>query len=128
MSKNNEKTGGKILDEIFEKLDLKSIIDTAIFSAISGDAKDALLKNVMSYLSSRSDNYGSSTILEDAFKTAIRPALQERMHKIISEDAAVMAEIDRVVKEATQKFIGMDKEKLIENLVSTMHRAFEKDY
>lgn len=122
------KTGEKILDEIFSKLDLKSLIDTAIFTALTKEAKEELVKGIMSYLSSRSSSYGSKTVLQEAFESSLSIPLRERMQKIISEDVQIMAEIERCVKEATQKFIGMDKEKLIDNLTDTMRKAFEKDY
>jgi len=125
---DEQKTGGKILDEIFKKLDLKAIIDTAILSAMTDEAKEKLVKLVMSYLSSATSGYGNKTVLQEAFEGSLRDPLRERMSKIISEDKQVMAEIDRCVKEATQKFIGMDKDKLITNLTDTMHRAFAKDY
>lgn len=38
-----------------------------------------------------------------------------------------MKEIERCVKEATQRFIGMDKETLINSLVDKMQYAFTKD-
>ena len=128
LSKQEGKAGEKILDEIFKKLDLKSLIDTAIFTALTEEAKEELVKGIMSYLSSQSNSYGRKTILQEAFESSLSIPLRERMQKIISEDEQIMAEIERCVKEATQKFIQMDKEQLINNLTSTMHKAFERDY
>jgi 2-hydroxy-3-keto-5-methylthiopentenyl-1-phosphate phosphatase len=124
-----EETSTKILDEIFSKLDLKSLIDTAIFEALTKEAKDKLVQGILEYLSEETGRWDKKTRIQQHFEESITPIVKQKMTEIISNDAQVMAEIERCVKEATQKFIGMDKETLISNLSKTMENAFRvRDY
>ena len=121
-------TGERILDTIFKKLDLKPLIDSAIVQALTDEAKDELIKGIMSYLSKSISSYGSETHLQQAFNNSIYAVVNEQMKKLIDNDSAVSAEIERCVTEATKRFIALDKESLISNLASVMTRAFSKDY
>lgn len=121
-------TKGKILDEIFDKLDLKPLIDSAIIQALTDEAKEKLVKGIMSFLSSSTGSYSSETQLQAAFNGSIHDVVREQMKKIIENDSATKAEIERCVSEATKRFIALDKESLISNLSSVMTRAFAKEY
>lgn len=123
-----EETGQKILDNIFEKLDLKPLIDSAIIQALTDEAKDELVKGIMSYLSKGTDGYGRETHLQQAFNSSIHTVVNDCMKRIIEKDVDVTREIERCVTEATKRFIDLDKESLISSLSSVMTRAFSKDY
>ena len=125
---SKQETGERILDQIFKKLDLKPLIDSAIIQALTDEAKDNLVKGIMSYLSKSTGSYNSETQLQAAFNSSIHTVVNEQMKKIINGDAAVTAEIERIVSEATKRFMALDKESLITNLASVMTRAFSKEY
>ncbi len=125
---SKQETGERILDQIFKKLDLKPLIDSAIIQALTDEAKDKLIKGIMSYLSKSTGSYSNETHLQAAFNDSIHTVVREQMGKLIDNDPAVSAEIERCVAEATKRFIGMDKKDLIDNLATVMTRAFSKDY
>lgn len=125
---DKQETGERILDTIFKKLDLKPLIDSAIIQALTDEAKDELIKGIMSYLSESTSNYGSETHLQAAFNSSIYAVVNEQMKKLIDNDPVVSAEIERCVSEATKRFIKLDKESLISSLASVMTKAFSKDY
>ena len=125
---SKQETGEKILDQIFKKLDLKPLIDSAIIQALTDEAKDELIKGILSYLSKSTSSYGSETHLQAAFNSSIYAAVNGQMKKLIDNDPAVTAEIERCVTAATKKFIALDKGSLISSLASVMTKAFSKDY
>lgn len=125
MSSNNTKE--KILDKILKNLNMDEIVTSALMSALTDEARDKLVEGIMSYLSSSTGGYSSKTVIQEAFNNAIRSTIQEKMHEIVSKDDAVMNEIEKCVAEATQKFIGMDKEELIKKLTSTMSDSFTRE-
>lgn len=75
-----ERTGEKILDYIFNQLDLKTIIDTSIMNSLTKEAKDKLVGEIVNYLSSKKDSsWSKETVLESIFKESITPAVSECM-------------------------------------------------
>ena len=118
----------RILDEIFKKLDLKPLIDSAIIQALTDEARAELVKGIMQYLSQDAGSYSHETHLQAAFNSSIHTVVNEQMKKILDGDPAFIAEISRCVSEATKKFMDLDKEKLINNLANTMTNAFSKEY
>jgi len=126
MSKTETKE--KVLDEIFRKLDLKPLIDSAIIQALTDEAKENLVKGIMSYLSSSTSSYTHETQLQASFNNSIHTVVNEQMKKMLTGDPGFVAEINRCVAEATKQFMELDKEKLISDLANTMTRAFAKEY
>lgn len=123
----NETTKEKILDSILKELNLEAVVDAAIFSALTKEAKDKLVEGILKYLSSSSGSFTSKTVIQDAFEQALRQPIYKKMSEIIEADPQVMDEITKCVTEATKRFISLDKEGLIQTLANTMSSALSKD-
>ena len=77
-------------------LDLKEALSVSILAALSGDAKEKLLKEALSSLMGR-DNYGSDTVIQKIFKSAVTDYAQELVKELLVNDVEFQGQLKTLV-------------------------------
>lgn len=106
------------------EIDLEKLVSTALFSALTPEKRDQLVKGAIANLLTGTGVTGSN-VLRDAFTRAASTVAEAHIRKELEKDSAFLAAVESVWKESWERATKVpDREKLIERVVVALHGAF----
>lgn len=115
------------------KLDSDQIskaLDTAILNALDTQTKQALVEQVVKYLTNPSEGYGKKVSpLYEALQAAARSHATKYFREKIESDPAYTTVLDSLYTEAFKKFTNSEnREKLTDRMAARLSEAFDEKY
>lgn len=109
---------------------LEQIINAAVFQALGETGKEALMQEVVRYLTTTNGRYGeTSSPLLNALRNAAQGAATRFFAEQIENDAEFRASIEGLYKDAVAKFLNQEsREKVVERMAERLSAAFGDRY
>lgn len=116
------------LQDVFKNLKFDDIINQALINTLTEDAKNSMMENIMSYLTSVEGNsyYNKKTVLQNIFEGSIRDPIRKTMHEVVSTDTRITEKCREIAKQSVDRFIQKDVNKMVDVMVERMCNAFEE--
>ena len=102
----------------------------AILGTLTPEARDKILQTAVSELiSKKTGSYGTGkSQLEEAFEYAVRAVATAEAKRIVTEDAALRAKIEELLRLTADKVLSADTDKLAERMADAFAASMRKDY
>ena len=113
---------------------LKAAIEAAIFNALTGEARDKMVKEVIASMTKTSGPYERDSMLHRAMKEAASDYARKAMAEWFEKDLELKLHIEKVYKDAIQLAFGMDlveggngRDKMIRQMADGIIRALSNE-
>ena len=112
-------------------VDFKEIFSAAIIQHMDGEKKDDLIKQSISMLIEPRDNGGGwnsrkSSILEDAFESALRSSATRIVSDHFESDPEYKKAIESICVDSIKRIIDEEKESIVDRVVYVLKDALSK--
>ncbi len=112
---------------------LETVIHTALLQSLGAAGQEALVKEVVKYLTTRPQNFGygreQPCPLMDALHRASEAAAQKFFNKKLESDPAFVKALEGLYLDAFKKFNSSEtREKTVTRMAERLSSAFDKDY
>lgn len=108
---------------------MNNALEAAILEKINEAGRDRLIKEAISFITKKSSgSYGTSP-LTDAFRNACNEAVKDVVKQQFDEvGSEFRKEVLDAVTQGINRWIGTEKEKLIDNISYAITKAISNDY
>lgn len=97
----------------------------AILHSLDAEAKNMILAEAIKQLNmQKGSGYGpSSSPLQDAFNRAVVSVANTQVMELVKENSDFQRSIREVVQQGVERWLGLDKEKLVEKIAESITKA-----
>lgn len=111
--------------------DLEPIVAKAIVDMLTPEKRDELIRNAVENLITKRDPYNTGqkkSELQQAFDRAVGRIADKMVEEKLTNDSAIMAELEKLLAEGWQLMLqDENRKKIVENISGALRRAITGD-